>query len=211
MLGRKEARKGQRQEKKAARSQHHRQHNPARRSIDRHPSSEGVKSHQKPLFAQQAKKSFQDEHPKSIDKGKSNSEPRTLARHRAGLESSSIVGQKKHVKPDSRTPLERLLERTGDGKGATDKGEGPSAGKRARSAGEQQELPGKRSKREALSRSERNEEDEIAWLEAHLGARRSTAKSKSTKSVGEEDDDPDGDGLDSRLKPFTSTAFFVWY
>jgi hypothetical protein len=102
------------------------------------------------------------------------------------------VHQKKRVSSSTITPLQRLLAKAEGGQEAAQSSSALSA-------------PSKRKKRSQMTQAERDEEDEIAWLEAHLAAK---AAGKKTAKKGD-DDELEDDGLDggcstmlfSRFKP----------
>ncbi|PWN89205.1 hypothetical protein FA10DRAFT_253280 [Acaromyces ingoldii] len=98
--------------------------------------------------------------------------------------------QRKHVGQGEMTPLERMLARAGQGSsGSAAEEVGATGGKDGK----------KKARRRMLTTAEKNEEDEIAWLEAKLGMRGKSKKSvKKGNVAGEEDDDEaaeDDDGL----------------
>ncbi|UZJ51931.1 hypothetical protein CBS101457_001251 [Exobasidium rhododendri] len=187
--GRKEARKAERKDRKASKV----------RTVPRKQSQGSFRT----VISATQEGSLPDARrptpPVRVHKGKE----RAVDNHHAAAErpahSSSSNKQKKHVDDNVLTPLQRLMSRGGDAsdssKAATNRGQ---VTKRRRI-----EAP--------LTTIEKQEEDEIAWLEAHLGGEISKEKKKpkvsSSKRAkveeeeGGEDDGIDGgeDGLDDLL------------
>ncbi|CEH15949.1 Protein involved in high osmolarity signaling pathway [Ceraceosorus bombacis] len=100
----------------------------------------------------------------------------------------SISTQQKGVSPDRSTALERLLSK-GDAASRSGKGFSEEAG------------DPHRGKRRKMTQQERDEEDEIAWLEAHLdgGRKKKTTSKGDTKRDDEESIGGGDDGLDDLL------------
>lgn len=172
VIGRKEARKAHRQEKKSARSQHQGKPKKAINDIQK-----TTKIASKPIV-NESKSTIS-----SVSKGKRKADEDSDKS--AQISDRSTKSQKKHVKESTATPLQKLLKKQS---GNISEDEGPS-----------QHVKKKKRTSNNLTQLEQQEDDEIAWLEANLGLRKSDGKKKkksTTKGQEGEDDDMFGDDLD---------------
>ncbi|PWN42541.1 hypothetical protein IE81DRAFT_323301 [Ceraceosorus guamensis] len=173
---------------------HQRATQSAERSDGRHKKQEGLK-----VVSRQTRREKGQGGPRQggVDQSDSKSKapekvsPDARKRPRRWSEEAARVGistQQKGVSPDRSTALERLM-RKGDAASRGGKGFSGEAG------------DPHRGKRRKMTQQERDEEDEIAWLEAHLdGGRKKKATSKgSTKRDDEESIGGGDDGLDDLL------------
>lgn len=180
VIGRKEARKALRQEKKSARSQH--QGKP-KQPINVTKKTTDIVT--KPIANGSRSNSDNKIVTSSVSKGKRKADDDFD--RLASTSDRAPKSQKKHVKEGTATPLEKLLKKqSGNNAEDEDSAQMPS------------KVVKKKSRGANLTRLEQQEDDEIAWLEANLGLRKSDGKKKkksSTKGEGEEED-MFQDGLD---------------
>ncbi|PWN37286.1 uncharacterized protein FA14DRAFT_170159 [Meira miltonrushii] len=179
VIGRKDARKALRQEKKSARSQH--QVKPKQPIND---TKKITATTTKPVINGSKSTSENKITPSSISKGKRKADD-DFDRV-ASTSDRAPKSQKKHVKEDTATPLQRLLKKQS---GNTSEDELPAKGSTKNVK--------KKNRGTSLTQLEQQEDDEIAWLEANLGLRKSDGKKKKKSSTkGVEEDEMFGDDLD---------------
>lgn len=179
VIGRKEARKAERRDKRGTRGR----------------AAASKEADRPKKFANAYRERIDAEAPSSAHtfKGKAREKPRPAQPERSAYprpqKPSASREQRKHVDEEEATPLQRLMTRSGHGESSQSARLGSEDAKKSR-------------KRIALNSVEQQEEDEIAWLEAHLG------KKEAKKEANFKDDDYDGeedigggeDGLDDLLE-----------
>lgn len=180
VIGRKEARKALRQEKKSARSQH--QVKPKQPIND---SRKVTATASKPLANGSRSISENKIAPSSVSKGKRKADDDS--ERVASTSERAPKSQKKHVKEDTATPLQRLLNKQS---GNVSEDEIPAKASKTKIK--------KKNRGANLTQLEQQEDDEIAWLEANLGLRNSNGKKtkKSSTKGQDEGDDMFEDDLD---------------
>lgn len=169
VVGRKEARKAERKDRKASRSRVTQkwQHS---RPVQR----EGIEATRK---QEQEHEAIGKVPIAVINKGKGKKDGRS--RDVDKVEHKPMErGQRKHVAEDESTPLQRLMARQ---TGSSRRDDEPLKKKRRK-------IP--------LSKVEQEEEDEIAWLEAHIGQRDAGKARGPKKMATKEDDFEESEGIE---------------
>ncbi|KAK0545581.1 suppressor of glycerol defect [Tilletia horrida] len=189
VIGRKQARKDARNSGKKPPSA---TSNPHKRAREDAPASAAAAQAVLPSTlppAKKAKVAAPTPDPKLSNKAEGKKKATSTQEDNANFESKTT--QRKHVDAKTQTPLERLLaaqSSSGSSSGSTGRVRGPA---------DAASVP-KRKKRSRMTQAEKDEEDEIAWLEAHLGA---------SKASGEDGDEDGLDGLIQDLDRYQTGMF----
>lgn len=176
VVGRKDARKAERRDKKMSRS----------RPLQQAQSHQRPQQHSKPPPMRPTERLVPKLNERDIGKRKEFTDHKRASNSKDDVHTGR--GQRKHVGKDETTALQRLMNHSGS------------------TSRSRVEPLRKKRKRIPLSAVEQQEEDEIAWLEAHIGGSSeadSKIGSKKAKGAGYEDEsegvDGGEDGLDDLL------------